>query len=167
MQEQPDIISSQELRRLMPDLAMHIDRAFMLTRLRPLNLDIQALNDEVAIRIRLTNGFTLILRPGGTMNGDYPSWTTTERVIKIYGNDPLEILARAAHNEHMTSHTDVPVYCAFAELDAESDAYQDVIPTEHKFVQSPDPVVLIDDALTWMRQQTHLPLRWATKATTA
>ena len=75
-----DQLSSLELRKLLPDIALHIDKAFLLARLRPLDLDISTDDETVAIRIRLTNGFTLVLTPAGTMNGDYPSWTCTERV---------------------------------------------------------------------------------------
>ena len=159
-------ISTDELRRLLPDVALHIDKAFMLTRWQPLGLDIMTDDDTNAIRIRLTNGFTLVLIPAGVMNGDYPSWTGTERVVTLKGADPLEILARAANNEYMQCHTEVPVFRAWARLEVDDTADTHLIPSEHKFVQSADPILLIDDALAWMQQHTHLPLRWSHRRST-
>ena len=104
-----DSITTIEARRLLPDVALHIDKAFLLSRLRPLQLHIVSDDESAAIRIRLTNGFTLVLIPAGVMNGDYPSWTITERVIDIKGRDPLDILAHAANNEYLRYYTDVPV----------------------------------------------------------
>lgn len=160
-----DNISDIELRRFAPDLALHIDRAFLLTRLRPLDLDIDAPDDKTAIRIRLTNGFTLVLTPAGTMNGDYPSWTITERIVTIQGHDPLDILARDANDDYMHSYADVPVYCAWARLESNDPQHLELTPQKHAYVQSADPVILIDDAITWMQLQTKLPLRWAPAAT--
>ena len=150
--------SAQQMRFLLPDLALHFDKLEMLTQLRPLHLDINRHDDDDVMHIELSNDYTLVLTAGEASSTDASSWVFSVPATTFPGASLEETLALAITERITHRTTRVPAFTAYVRLENAWDP--DALPVSHYLVQSPDPVEMVEDALTWCRHASGLPLRW-------
>ncbi len=150
--------SAQQLRFMLPDVALHIDKELMLAQLRPLHLEFGPYDTDDIMRIHLANAYTLVLTAGETSSTSIASWVFQIPTTTFIAHTLEETIALATAGKATHRTTRVPSYTAYVRLEHQWD--RDSLPVTHHLVQSPDPVLLVEDALTWCRHDTGLPLRW-------
>lgn len=145
-----------DLRELLPDVARAGDAQCLLNALR--NLSIRARYSNGTIRVALHNGFELVLLPAVPAADGLPAWATTTHRVSQKPRNGFEA-AFLAMQKKAGIPTDgiFTLYCVFATLEGEATA---TMPAAHWRVESADPIDLCDQALTWARHHTALPLQY-------
>lgn len=150
--------SARQLRALLPDLALRADKDELLRQLRPLQLDIDPCDPDERMCIRLLNGYALLFTAGDLSLPAHDSWVRVLPVGQIEQHDLLAMVASEALGGTPVKVVQVPVFSAFVRLIHDDLTVE--VPTTHLFVENPNAVALVDDAITWCRQATGLPLQW-------
>ena len=148
-----------ELRKLLPELALRADKMEILQSLRPFELDIDPCDPDYRIGVRLLNGYSITFTPAGLLNATDLAWTKPQPGAML-GTPGFEEFQRD-FPEHaaLLSAGVAPEFTAHARLMHEDQSVD--VPVRHMTVRSCCPITLVEDALSWFRHETKLPLKYA------